>query len=135
MTGVGAAPFDYDLDRVMHEKARLGVLTSLVGHPDGLVFSDLKRLCGLTDGNLSRHLQVLEEAGLMAVDKSFVGRRPQTVCRLTEAGRARFAAYLDVLEQVMRDAGRGATAPAGGAPHDPADAPTSPGRGWSPKPA
>ena len=54
--------FAYDgLDRVIHEKARLSVLTSLVTHPKGLVFGDLKEMCGLTDGNLSRHLQVLEQ--------------------------------------------------------------------------
>ena len=56
--------FAYDgLERVFHEKARLGIMTSLVGHPKGLIFSDLKELCALTDGNLSRHLQVLHEAG------------------------------------------------------------------------
>ena len=60
------APFAYEgLDRVIHERARLGVLTSLIGHPKGLVFGDLRRLCGLTDGNLSRHLHVLQEAGLV----------------------------------------------------------------------
>jgi DNA-binding HxlR family transcriptional regulator len=74
-----AGRFAYDgLDRVIHEKARLSVLTSLVAHPKGLVFGELKRLCALTDGNLSRHLQVLHEASL--VD------------------------YLSVLEQVVRDA-------------------------------
>jgi len=52
-----SAPFSYDgLDRVIHEKARLGLLTSLMAHPKGLAFADLKQLCGLTDGNLSRHL-------------------------------------------------------------------------------
>ncbi len=97
--------FAYDgLDRVMHEKARLGLLTSLVPHRDGLTFGDLKRLCDLTDGNLSRHLAVLEEAGLVAIDKSFVNNRPQTRCRMTDEGRARFAEYLAVLEQVVRDA-------------------------------
>ena len=58
--------FAYEgLDRVIHEKARLSVLTSLVAHPKGLLFGDLKQLCGLTDGNLSRHLQVLQEARLV----------------------------------------------------------------------
>ena len=56
-TDGNAAPFSYDgLDRVIHEKARLGLLTSLMAHPKGLAFADLKQLCGLTDGNLSRHL-------------------------------------------------------------------------------
>ena len=68
------APFSYDgLDRVMHEKARLGVLSSLVAHPKGLAFSDLKQLVGLTDGNLARHLQVLQEAGLVDITKSHDG--------------------------------------------------------------
>ena len=97
--------FAYDgLDRVIHEKARLSVLTSLVAHPKGLVFGDLKQLCGLTDGNLSRHLQVLEEAGLIGIEKGYDRNRPQTVVRITSQGRARYLDYLAVLEQVVRDA-------------------------------
>ena len=97
--------FAYDgLDRVIHEKARLGVLTSLVGHRNGLVFGDLKQLCDLTDGNLSRHLAVLEEAGLVAIEKSFVANRPQTRVRITDVGRERYLRYLAVLEQVVKDA-------------------------------
>ena len=83
------APFSYDgLDRVIHEKARLGLLTSLMAHPKGLAFADLKQLCGLTDGNLSRHLQVLQEAGLVEVTKGYEGNRPHTTCRLTRAAAA-----------------------------------------------
>src|SRR4029077_14315209 len=97
----GAGRFAYDgLDRVIHEKARLGVLTSLVAHPRGLVFGELKRLCGLTDGNLSRHLQVLLEAGLVDILKGYEHNRPQTICRITAKGRRRFLSYLAVLEQV-----------------------------------
>jgi DNA-binding MarR family transcriptional regulator len=97
--------FAYDgLDRVIHEKARLGILTCLISHPKGLAFSDLRRLCKLTDGNLSRHLQVLEEAKLVLIEKSFVDNRPHTLCCLTALGRERYAAYLRVLEQVVRDA-------------------------------
>jgi len=97
--------FAYDgLDRVIHEKARLSVLTSLVAHPKGLVFGDLKALCGLTDGNLSRHLQVLQDAGLVEISKGFDRNRPQTACRITRQGRARYLEYLAVLEQVVRDA-------------------------------
>jgi len=99
------APFAYHgLDRVFHEKARLGIVTSLAGQANGLAFSELKVLCGLTDGNLSRHLQVLEEAGYISVEKGHDGRRPRTHCRLTEDGRLRFAEYLEVLEQVLRTA-------------------------------
>jgi DNA-binding transcriptional ArsR family regulator len=97
--------FAYDgLERVLHEKARLGIMTSLVSRPEGLLFGDLKRLCALTDGNLSRHLDVLREAGLVEVWKGFENRRPQTLCRLSHEGRQRFVAYLEELEQVIRDA-------------------------------
>jgi DNA-binding transcriptional ArsR family regulator len=97
--------FAYEgLDRVLHEKARLGIMTSLVTRPEGLLFSELKKLCALTDGNLSRHLDVLREAGLVEVWKGFENRRPQTLCRLSADGRARFLAYLEELEQVIRDA-------------------------------
>jgi DNA-binding transcriptional ArsR family regulator len=104
-TETGGAPFSYDgLDRVIHEKARLGLMTSLMAHPRGLSFADLKQLCGLTDGNLSRHLQVLQEAGLVEVTKGYEGNRPHTTCRLTRAGRRRFLDYLAVLERLVRDA-------------------------------
>jgi DNA-binding MarR family transcriptional regulator len=97
--------FAYEgLERVFHEKARLGIMTSLVTHPKGLVFADLKELCALTDGNLSRHLQVLHEAGLVEVWKGFQQNRPQTLCRLTEQGRRRFLDYINVLENVVADA-------------------------------
>ncbi len=92
------------LERVFHEKARLGIVTSLVGHPDGLTFTELKQLCGLTDGNLSRHIQILEEDKVVAVKKGFVRKRPMTTCTLTKVGRERFAAYVDELERVVRDA-------------------------------
>ena len=106
---VAHAPFAYDgLDRVIHEKARLGMLTSLMAYPKGLAFADLKQLCGLTDGNLSRHLQVLQEAGLIEVTKGYEGNRPHTTCRLTKAGRRRFLDYLAVLERLVRDAARAA---------------------------
>jgi DNA-binding MarR family transcriptional regulator len=99
------APFAYEgLDRVIHERARLGVLTSLVGRPKGVVFGDLRQMCGLTDGNLSRHLHVLQEAGLVEVSKGFEHNRPQTVCRITAQGRQRYLDYLAVLERVVRDA-------------------------------
>jgi DNA-binding transcriptional ArsR family regulator len=107
------APFAYEgLDRVIHEKARLGLLTSLAGHPKGLSFADLKQLCGLTDGNLSRHLQVLQEAGLVEISKTFEGVRPLTTCRMTPEGRKRFLDYLSVLEKVVRDAAKVAETPA-----------------------
>ena len=92
------------LDRVMHEKARLGILASLAAHEPGLLFNDLKQLCSLTDGNLCRHLGVLSEAGLVEVWKGTTGSRPQTMYRLTRDGRQRFADYISVLEKVVADA-------------------------------
>ena len=97
--------FAYEgLDRVIHERARLSVLTSLIAHPRGLRFGDLKEFCRLTDGNLSRHLQVLQDAKLVEISKGFEANRPQTLCRITLQGRRRYLDYLTVLEQVVRDA-------------------------------
>lgn len=89
------------LDRTIHEKARLGIMTSLAAHPNGLLFGDLKELCSLTDGNLSRHLQVLQESQLVEVWKRFQLKRPQTLCRLTDLGRDRLLAYIDELERIV----------------------------------
>jgi DNA-binding MarR family transcriptional regulator len=97
--------FAYEgLDRAIHEKARLGILTSLVAHPEGLPFNDLKELCSLTDGNLNRHLAVLEESKLVIINRPAKRGRPQTVVVMTPAGRRRFQQYLNVLEQVLADA-------------------------------
>jgi DNA-binding MarR family transcriptional regulator len=99
-----ASRFAYDgLDRVIHERARLSVLTSLVIHQGGLPFSELKELCALTDGNLNRHLQVLETAKLVSLSKTVENNRPQTLCRVTALGRRRYIEYLAVLEQVILD--------------------------------
>ena len=107
--------FAYDgLDRVIHERARLSVLTSLITHAKGLAFGELKQLCALTDGNLNRHLLVLEEAKLEATIKGFEHGRPQTVCRITPAGRKRYIEYLGVLEQVVLDASSAINADAPG---------------------
>lgn len=101
----GSGRFAYDgLERVIHEKARLGIMTSLATHPKGLLFGDLKDLCALTDGNLSRHLQVLHDEGLVEVWKGFHQKRPQTLCRLTDEGRRRFLEYIYELEHVIADA-------------------------------
>ena len=97
--------FAYEgLDRVVHERARLSIMTSLATHREGLVFSELKQLCALTDGNLSRHLDVLNDAGLVGIWKGFDGRRPKTLVRLTRSGRERFTEYLAELERLVKDA-------------------------------
>lgn len=100
-----AGRFAFDgLDRVLHEKARLGILTSLLAHRDGLVFNELKELCSLTDGNLSRHLSTLQEDALVEIWKGMKGRRPQTLVRLTTTGRERFLGYLSLLEGIVNGA-------------------------------
>lgn len=104
-TSKDPAPFAYEgLDRVIHERARLSVLTSLITHPKGLSFVELKQLCALTDGNLARHLQVLEEEGMVRLTKGDEAGRSQTTARVTASGRKRYLEYLTVLEQVVRDA-------------------------------
>ena len=100
--------FAYEgLDRVIHERARLGVLTCLITNPKGLTFSDLKQLCSLTDGNLSRHLRVLEKGKMVEIVKGHDRNRPQTICRVTLSGRKRYLGYLSTLEQVVMDAAKG----------------------------
>ena len=100
--------FAYEgLDRVIHERARLSVLTSLLTNPKGLTFGDLKQFCALTDGNLNRHLSVLEKAKLVEIVKGHDHNRPQTVCRITANGRKRYLDYLSTLEQVVKDAAKG----------------------------
>jgi len=108
-TPSGEGRFAYEgLDRVIHERARLSVLTSLMTHPKGLTFNELKQLCSLTDGNLSRHLTVLEKDGMVEIAKGHDRNRPQTICRITASGRSRYLEYLETLEQVVRDAAKGA---------------------------
>ena len=99
--------FAYEgLDRVIHERARLSVLTSLVTNPKGLAFGDLKQLCALTDGNLNRHLRVLEKGKMVEIIKKHDRNRPLTICRITPSGRVRYVEYLSTLEQVVRDAAK-----------------------------
>ena len=96
--------FAYDgLERIFHEKARLGIMASLMATPDGLLFGELKKLCALTDGNLSRHIQVLSDAGFVEVWKGFQRKKPQTLFRITADGRERFRGYLGELERVVTD--------------------------------
>ena len=103
----GEGRFAYEgLDRVIHERARLSVLTSLITNPKGLTFNDLKQLCSLTDGNLSRHLRVLEKGKMVEIVKGHERNRPLTVCRITPSERRRYIEYLSTLEQIVRDAAK-----------------------------
>ena len=90
-----------DLDPVLHERGRLAIV-SVLAAVDGLTFTELRDQLGMTDGNLSVHLQKLEEKGYIGIDKRFVGRRPQTSVRLTRPGRGAFTRYLDHLEAIVR---------------------------------
>jgi DNA-binding transcriptional ArsR family regulator len=100
-----------DLDPLLHERGRLAIVSVLAPVPGGLSFTELRDTLEMTDGNLSVHLQKLEEKGYVAIDKRFVGRRPQTTCRLTKAGQQAFGRYLEHLEALVRQ-NRGAS-PAG----------------------
>lgn len=107
------APHAYDgLDRVLHEKARLSILTALLARPEGVLFPELKALCDLTDGNLARHLQTLQEAELIELWKNQEGKRPRTLVRLSPKGRTAFLAYIAELERVVREAKAHGTAEA-----------------------
>ena len=89
------------LDRVIHEKGRLAIMSMLAASPD-LSFTELRDTLGMTDGNLTTHLKALQQAGYIAVAKSYQNRRPLTTCSLTAAGRKAFAEYIDLLEKIVR---------------------------------
>ena len=92
------------LERLFHEPNRLSIVSALVGSIDGLTFQALKQACGLTDGNLSRHLQTLENAGIIDIKKTFVGKRPQTTAAISKKGKQRFLEYIETLEAVLQEA-------------------------------
>ena len=89
------------LDRVIHEKGRLAIMSMLAATPE-LSFTELREALAMTDGNLTTHLRTLQEAGYLAVAKSYQNRRPLTTCSLTAAGRKAFTAYVDLLDQIVR---------------------------------
>lgn len=95
-----------DLDRVIHERVRLAIVSALAVN-DSLTFNELKKLLSTTDGNLSVHARRLEEAGYVVCDKTFEGRMPRTEYRLTAAGRRALQRYLDHMEALIRQVKRG----------------------------
>lgn len=99
--GAGAAKASLELDRLIHERVRLAIVSALAVN-DTLTFSELKALTGATDGNLSVHARKLEEAGYVACRKSFEGRVPRTEFRLTLPGRQAFERYLQHMEGLVR---------------------------------
>lgn len=95
-------PFQ-QLDRVIHEKGRLPIVSLLAASPE-LSFTELRDALAMTDGNLSVHIKTLQEAGFVSVTKSYRNQRPLTTCALTPEGRKAFANYIDLLEQIVRQA-------------------------------
>ncbi|HEY6391460.1 MAG TPA: transcriptional regulator [Bryobacteraceae bacterium] len=89
-----------DLDRLIHERMRLGIVSALAAN-QSLTFNELKKLLETTDGNLSVHARKLEEANYVACTKSFEGRMPKTEYRLTEAGRRALEKYLNHMEALI----------------------------------
>ena len=89
------------LDRVIHEKGRLAIMSMLAAATD-LSFTELRDTLGMTDGNLTTHIRTLQQAGYVAVTKSVQNNRPLTTCSLTAAGRKAFTAHVGLLEQIVR---------------------------------
>ena len=89
------------LDRVIHEKGRLAIMSMLAASPE-LAFTELRDALAMTDGNLTTHIRTLQEAGYVSVSKSYQNNRPLTTCSLTAAGRKAFAGYVNLLEQIVQ---------------------------------
>jgi DNA-binding MarR family transcriptional regulator len=89
------------LDRVIHEKGRLAIMSLLAATPE-LSFTELRDSLAMTDGNLTTHIRTLQEAGYVSVTKSYQNNRPLTTCSLTPKGRAAFAGHINLLEKIVR---------------------------------
>jgi len=97
---VNPEPF-LQLDRVIHEKGRLTIMSLLAASPQ-LSFTEIKTSLNMTDGNLTAHVRTLHEAGYVSVTKAFQDGRPLTTYALTRLGRKAFAGYIDLLEQIVQ---------------------------------
>lgn len=91
------------LDRVIHEKGRMAIVSLLAASTE-LSFTEMRDTLSMTDGNLSVHLKTLQEAGYVAVTKSYQDRKPLTTCSLTKSGLKAFETYINLLEQIVRQA-------------------------------
>jgi DNA-binding MarR family transcriptional regulator len=97
---VNPEPF-LQLDRVIHEKGRLAIMSMLAASPE-LSFTEMRDALNMTDGNLTTHIRTLQEAGYVSVTKSFQNNRPRTTCALTANGKRAFTGYIDLLEQIIQ---------------------------------
>jgi len=89
------------LERIFHEPNRLAIMSTLCAADEGLPFTELRDACGLTDGNLNRHLKVLDAAGVLRIKKVFVDAKPRTTVALSKKGLRRFSEYLEALNDVL----------------------------------
>ena len=89
------------LDRIIHEKGRLAIMSMLAASPE-LSFTELRDALNMTDGNLTTHIRTLQEAGYVSVTKSFQKNRPLTTCSLTGAGKKAFANYINLLDSIIQ---------------------------------
>jgi len=120
MTAKDANLYDA-LEKIFHEPNRLAIMSHLCAADGGVPFNEIKDACSLTDGNLNRHLKVLEDAGAVLIRKSFVDGKPRTTVSISRSGLDRFSEYLSALSGVIRQASRSiaaekrkeATVPAG----------------------
>jgi DNA-binding MarR family transcriptional regulator len=101
---VNPEPF-LQLDRVIHEKGRLAIMSALAAAPD-LSFTELRDTLAMTDGNLTTHIRALQQEGYVAVAKSYQNNRPLTTCSLTASGRKAFAEYISLLEKIVQQSKR-----------------------------
>jgi DNA-binding MarR family transcriptional regulator len=97
---VNPEPF-LQLDRVIHEKGRLAIMSMLAASTE-LSFIELRDTLEMTDGNLTTHIRTLQESGYVSISKSYQNNRPLTTCTLTAAGRKAFAGYVNLLEQIVQ---------------------------------
>jgi DNA-binding MarR family transcriptional regulator len=97
---VNPEPF-LQLDRVIHEKGRLAIMSMLAASPE-LSFTEMRDALSMTDGNLTTHIRTLQESGYVSVTKSFHNNRPLTTCALTASGKKAFTNYINLLEQIIR---------------------------------
>jgi DNA-binding MarR family transcriptional regulator len=97
---VNPEPF-LNLDRVIHEKGRMAIMSLLAATPE-LSFTELRDTLNMTDGNITTHIKTLQQAGYVGVTKSVQNNRPLTTCSLTAAGRKAFKEYVDLLEQIVQ---------------------------------
>ncbi len=97
---MSAIPSPEGIDKLIHERARLGIMSSRAA-AGPMTFSELKGTLGMTDGNLSVHARVLEEAGYVRIEKQFVGRKPRTTLSLSAKGSAAFKDYVAYLESIV----------------------------------